>query len=73
MSIGKNYQVWFQEKTYTSSNILELVDNELCGSIDVQWYCGDKYFIIYIDVYSRMMSITFLKDKYDFFSYLSGI
>lgn len=57
----------FKRKTYSSDDILELVHTGLCGPIGVQRYCGDKYFIIFVDYYSRMMIVMFLKEKYDAF------
>ena len=57
----------FKIKTYMSTDILEWVHTDLCGPIGVQSYYGDKYFILFVDDYSRMMTMMFLKDKYDDF------
>ena len=57
----------FKRKKYTSNDILELVHIDLCGPIDIQSYYGDKYFILFVDDYSRMMTVMVLKDKYDVF------
>ena len=46
---------------------MELVHTSLCGPIDVQSYMVDKYIILFVDYYSRMMTIMFLKHKYDAF------
>ena len=51
----------FKSKTHTSKGILEIVHIDLCGPIDVQSYKGDKYIMLFIDDYSRMMTIMFLK------------
>ena len=56
-----------KSKTHTSDKILELVHTDLCGPIYVRSYCGDKYFILFVDDYSRMMIVMFLKEKYDVF------
>ena len=53
----------FKRKTYTYDVILELVHTHLCGPIGVQSYYSDKYFILYVDEYSRMMTVMFLKEK----------
>ena len=53
----------FKRKTYSFDNILELVHTDLCGPINVQSYCGDKYFILFVNDYSRMMTVMFLKAK----------
>ena len=57
----------FKSKTYTSNELLELVHTNLCGPIEVQSYKGDKYITLFVDDYSRMMTIIFLKQKLDAF------
>ena len=57
----------FKRKTYTSKEVLELVHTDLCGSIEVQSYKGDRYIMLFVDEYSRMMTIIFLKKKYNAF------
>ena len=53
----------FKSKTYTSKEVLELVHTDLCGPIEVQSYKGDRYTMFFVDDYSRMMTIMFLKKK----------
>ena len=48
-------------------DILELVHIDLYGLIGVKSYCREKYFILFIDEYSRMMIVMFLKEKIDVF------
>ena len=57
----------FKSKTHTSKGILEIVHTDLCGPIEVQSYKGDKYIMLFIDDYSRMMTHIFLKKKFDAF------
>ena len=57
----------FKSKTYTSKEILEIVHTDLCGPIDVQSYKGDKYIMLFVDDYSRMMTVMFLKQNFDAF------
>ena len=57
----------FKRKTYTSYEVLELVHTDLCGPIEVQSYKGDKYIMLFVDDYSRMMIVMFLKQKSDAF------
>ena len=61
--LGKMTKSSFKSKTNTSNAILELVHTNLCGPIDVQSYKGDKYFILFVDNYSRMMTVMFLREK----------
>ena len=51
----------FKRKNYNSKEILEIVHTDLCGPIEVQSYKGDKYIMLFVDDYSRMMKIMFLK------------
>ena len=51
----------FKSKANTSKEILEIVHTKLCGPIEVQNYKGYKYIMLFVDDYSRMMTIMFLK------------
>ena len=55
----------FKRKTYTTSDILELIHTNPCGPIGIESYCRDQFLILFIDDYSRMMNMIFLKDKSD--------
>ena len=65
--LGKMTKSSFKIKAYTSSDILELVHTNLCGHIDVQSYSGVNFFIVFVDDYSRMMTVIFFKDRSDAF------
>ena len=54
-------------KTPTSKGILEIFHTNLCGPIEVRSYKGDKYIMLFVDDYSRMMTVIFLKQKSDAF------
>ena len=58
--LGKVTKSSFKRKTYTSKEILEIVHNDLCGPIEVKSYKGDKYILLFVDDYSRMMTVMFL-------------
>ena len=55
----------FKRKTYTTSDILELIYTNPCGPIGIQSYCRDQFLILFKDDYSIMMTMIFLKDKSD--------
>ena len=61
--LGKMTKSSFKSKTYTSKEVLELVHTDLCGPIEVTCYKGDKYIMLFVDEYSRMMTIMFLEQK----------
>ena len=50
-----------KRKDYTSKEILEIVHTNLCRPIDVKSYKDGKYIILFVDDYSRMMTIVLLK------------
>ena len=43
---------------------------DLCGPIGVERYSGEKIFILYVDDYSRMMTIMYLREKSEAFEKL---
>ena len=47
----------FSSKAHTSNDILELVQVDLYTLIGIDSFYGDKYFILFVDDYSRMMTI----------------
>ena len=62
--LGKMTKSSFKSKAYTSKEILEIVHTNLCGPIEVKSYKGDKYIMLFVDEYSRMMTVMFLKQKF---------
>ena len=69
----KQCQLWkmtkssFKRKFFTSKYFLEIVHTNLYGPIEVQSYKGDRYIMLFVDEYSRMMIVMFLKQKLDAF------
>ena len=53
----------FKSKNYHFEEVLELVHIDLCGPIGTDSYNGDKFFILIVDDYSRMMIVMYLKDN----------
>ena len=57
----------FKSKTNTSNEVSDLVHIDLCGPIEMQRYKGDRYIMLFVDEYSRMMIVMFLKQKLEAF------
>ena len=57
----------FKSKKYHFEEVLELVHTNLCGPTGLESYNGDKYLILFVDDYSRMMKMIYLKDKFESF------
>lgn len=61
--LGKMSSSTFKGKPFTIENLLDLVHTDLCGPMKTRSVKGDRYFMILTDDCSRMMWVTFLKDK----------
>ena len=60
---GKQTKVRFNTKEYYTSKPLELVHTDLCGPTRTKSIQGEYYFILFIDDYTRMTWVCFLKEK----------
>ena len=40
---------------------------DLCGPIGIESYTGEKFFILFVDDYSRMMIVMYLREKSEAF------
>ena len=57
----------FKSKNYQFDDILEIVHIDFRGTIGVESYTSEKLFILFIDDYSRMMTIMYLRGKLEEF------
>lgn len=60
---GKQTRLTFKHKGSRASKPLEIIHSDLCGPMENTSYGGMKYFISFIDDFSRMVFIYFMKDK----------
>ncbi|XP_059073266.1 uncharacterized protein LOC131874064 [Cryptomeria japonica] len=51
---GKQTKVSFKSKEHSSSSPLQLVHTDLCGPTRTQSINGEKYFMLFVDDYTRM-------------------
>lgn len=68
--LGKQTRVYFKTKENSTSRPLELIHTYLCGPIRTKGLNGETYFILFINDYSRMAWVSFLKESRKPFSYL---
>jgi hypothetical protein len=61
--LGKQNRIRFKEKEYSTSKPLELVHTDLCGPTRTKSLHGESYFMLFIDDFTRMGWICFLKGK----------
>ena len=61
--IGKMGKTSFKRKNYQSEEVLEIVHTDLCAPIGIESYSREKFFILFVDDYSRMMTVIYLKEN----------
>ena len=61
--IGKMGKASFKRKNYHSKEVLEMVHTDLCGPARIESYTGDKCFLLFVDDYSSIMTMMYLKEK----------
>jgi len=63
---GKHYMEKFdKEQAWRTSYPLDLIHTDLCGPMQNKSVGGNRYFITFIDDYSRMCWVYFLRNKSD--------
>ena len=66
--LDKHHWDSFEKRaSWHASNPLQLVHNDLCGSLPTISFFGFKYFLTFIDDYSRCTWVYFLKFKSEVF------
>lgn len=62
--VGKQARIPFQARLeMRSKEQLEVVQSDICGSLEVPTLAGNRYFIIFIDKFSRMVWVYLIKLK----------
>ena len=61
--LGKQTRIRFRTKEYLTSKPLELVHTDLCGPTRTKSLQGESYFMLFINDFTRMTWIFFLKEK----------
>ena len=65
--MGKQRRVKFSSGKHTSTSILEYIHSDLWGPSPVESHGGCRYFVTFIDDYSRKVWVYFLKSKDEVF------
>lgn len=60
---GKQHRISFQKSSRRRNNKLELVHSDVCGPMEVESLGGNKYFLTFIDDFSRKTWIYLLRTK----------
>ena len=65
--LEKHKRTSFPYKKFTTTTKLEIVHIDLSGPMKTKGFYGQRYFIILVDDFSRMIWVAFLKEKSDAF------
>jgi transposase InsO family protein len=66
-AMGKYAQRPFPPSEHRSKGVLDLIHSDVCGPMSMESVSGFKYFVLFIDDYSRKTWIFFLKTKDEVF------
>ena len=61
--LGKQYQNILRTPVPAVSKLLELIHSDVCSPIAIPSFSSQKYFVLYIDDYSRKVWVYFVKNK----------
>ena len=67
-TMGKYVNFTFHGKENRASRILERVHTDVCGPFSVASITKHKYYVIFVDEFSRKCWIFFMQKKYQTFS-----
>lgn len=65
---GKQTRLSFSHVTERSTETLQIIHSDVCGAMETKSIGGARYFLLFVDDYSRMTFIYFLKNKDEEFS-----
>ena len=57
----------FKSKSFNTEEVVEQVHRDLCEPIRIVGYYGDNFFILFVDDYSRIMTVIYLKEESEAF------
>ena len=66
--LGKQTRIRFKTKEYSTSKPLERVHTDLCGPTRTKILQGESYFMLFIDDFTRMDWVSFLKEILESFN-----
>jgi hypothetical protein len=64
---GKQTKTRFKSKEYSTTRPLEIVHTNLVGPTTTKGLKGERYFMLLVDDYTRMIAVCFLKNKSEAF------
>ena len=65
--IAKQKKSFFPSKEFSNTTKLEIVHTNLSGPTKTRGFYGERYFMIFVDDFTRMMWVVFLKENFEAF------
>ncbi|KAJ0577826.1 putative RNA-directed DNA polymerase [Helianthus annuus] len=65
---GKLHKLPFHSSTRRATQVLEVIHTDVCGPMPVKSLGGSRYFLLFIDDFSRMTWVYFIEKKSEVFS-----
>jgi len=59
----KTHQLPYKTSTTRASEVLELIHSDICGPIETESLGGGKYFVTFIDDFSRYTEVAILQNR----------
>lgn len=66
---GKQSRLPFQPSSTNTQDILELIHSDVCGPMENVSIGGSRYYVLFVDDYSRMVFVYFMKTKSEVFKF----
>lgn len=61
--LGKQSRLPFRDSTTKTSSVLELIHSDVCGPMQVRSLQSSRYFVTFVDDYSRMVAVYAMEHK----------
>ena len=65
--LAKKRKVSFPSKKFTTIEKIEIFCTDLSGPSRTRGFYGERYFMIFVDGFTRMMWVEFIKEKFEAF------
>lgn len=65
--MAKQKKVSFPSKKFTMIEMLEIIHTDLSRPTGTRGFYGERYFMVFVDDFTRIMQVSFLKEKYEAF------
>ena len=65
--MGRQRRITFSLSQHKTKDLLNLIHTDVCGPLPIASIGGTRYYVIFIDDFSRKVCVYFLKQKSEVF------